>query len=118
MERSSRWRPAKIDSTERSELMTTRKIDLDPIAEALEQMPYGLYIIGSRSGEEINGMMADWLMKGSFKPRLLCLSLRKNSPTPRCLRESAVFSLTLLPSAGRELAAKFCQPRQASKVQG
>ena len=98
--------------------MTTRKIDLDPIAEALEQMPYGLYIIGSRSGEEINGMMADWLMQVSFKPRLLCLSLENNSTTLRFIRESGVFSVNLLPSTGRELAAKFCQPRQASKVQG
>jgi flavin reductase (DIM6/NTAB) family NADH-FMN oxidoreductase RutF len=106
--------------------MTTRHVHLDPIAEALEQMPYGLYIIGSRSGpvmgpggsEEINGMMADWLMQVSFKPRLLGLSLENNSTTLRFVRESGVFSVNLLPATGRELAAKFCQPRDASKIQG
>ena len=106
--------------------MTAKHVDLDPIAEALEQMPYGLYIIGSRSGssggpghsEEINGMMADWLMQVSFTPRLLGLSLENNSTTLRFVRETGVFSVNLLPATGRELAAKFCQPRDASKIQG
>ena len=100
--------------------MTSRHVDLDPIAEALEQMPYGLYIIGSHNadGSEINGMMADWLMQVSFKPRLLGLSLENNSTTLRFVRESGVFSVNLLPATGQELAAKFCQPRDASKVQG
>jgi flavin reductase (DIM6/NTAB) family NADH-FMN oxidoreductase RutF len=100
--------------------MTGKHVDLDPIAEALEQMPYGLYIIGSRSGDgsEVNGMMADWLMQVSFKPRLLGLSLENNSTTLRFVRESGAFSVNLLPATGRELAAKFCQPRDASKIQG
>ncbi len=97
-----------------------KRVDRDPIAEALEQMPYGLYIIGSRSGDgtEINGMMADWLMQVAFKPRLLCLSLENNSTTLRFVRESGVFTVNLLPADGRELAAKFCQPRDASKIEG
>src|SRR5438445_8854777 len=98
--------------------MTARRAQLDQIVEALEQMPYGLYIIGSRSSGEINGMMADWLMQVSFKPRLLGLSLENNSTTLRFVRESGVFSVNLLPATGRELAAKFCQPRDASKIQG
>ncbi len=55
---------------------------LDPISEALETMPYGLYIIGSRSeAGELNGMMADWLMQVSFKPRLVCCSFENDATT-------------------------------------
>ncbi|MCH8162361.1 MAG: hypothetical protein IIB88_10775, partial [Chloroflexi bacterium] len=44
---------------------------LEPVSEALETLPYGLYVIGSRSeADELNGMIADWLMQLSFKPRL------------------------------------------------
>jgi flavin reductase (DIM6/NTAB) family NADH-FMN oxidoreductase RutF len=100
--------------------MTMKRVELDPISEALEQMPYGLYIIGSRSseGDEVNGMMADWLMQVSFKPRLLCLSLENNSTTLRFCRESRVFTVNLLPADGANLAAKFCQPKNASKIEG
>jgi flavin reductase (DIM6/NTAB) family NADH-FMN oxidoreductase RutF len=96
----------------------TRKIDLDPIVEALESMPYGLYIIGSRGSDNINGMMADWVMQVSFEPRLVAVSLERNSTTLRNLRETGFFTVNMLGSEQRSLAVKFCQPREASKIQG
>src|SRR5262245_45869690 len=96
----------------------TRKIELDPIVEALETMPYGLYIIGSHGSDNINGMMADWTMQVSFSPRLVAVSLERNSTTLRNLRESGYFTVDMLGAEQRGLAVKFCQPRQASKIQG
>ena len=98
--------------------MTTRKIDLDPIVETLELFPYGLYIIGSRGSDNFNGMMADWVMQVSFEPRLVAVSLERNSTTLRNLRESGMFSVNVLAAGDRQLAVRFCQPRDASKIQG
>lgn len=96
----------------------TRKIELDPIVEALESMPYGLYIIGSHGSDNINGMMADWVMQVSFSPRLVAVSLERNSTTLRNLREYGFFTVNMLGAEQRSLAVKFCQPRQASKIEG
>src|SRR4051794_11434933 len=96
----------------------TRKIDVDPIVETLEVLPYGLYIIGSRGSDNINGMMADWVMQVSFEPRLIACSLERSATTLRNLRETGVFSVNLLAAGDRELARKFCQPHDASKIQG
>ena len=96
----------------------TRKIDVDPVVETLELFPYGLYIVGSRGADNVNGMMADWLMQVSFEPRLVACSLEGNSTTLRNLRETGVFSVNLLSVGDRELAVKFCQPRDASKIEG
>jgi flavin reductase (DIM6/NTAB) family NADH-FMN oxidoreductase RutF len=96
----------------------TRKIDVDPIVETLELMPYGLYIVGSRGSDNINGMMADWLMQVSFEPRLIACSLERNSTTLRNLRETGAFSVNILAATDHDLAVKFCQPRDASKIQG
>jgi flavin reductase (DIM6/NTAB) family NADH-FMN oxidoreductase RutF len=96
----------------------TRKIEIDPVVEALESMPYGLYIIGSHGSDNINGMMADWVMQVSFNPRLVAVSLERNSTTLRNLRESGFFTINMLGAEQRALAVKFCQPRQASKVVG
>jgi len=76
--------------------MTTKRVDLDPIAEALEQMPYGLYIIGSRGEDNINGMMADWVMQVSFSPRLVAVSFENNSHTLANVRERPHFTVNLL----------------------
>lgn len=96
----------------------TRKIEVDPVAEALESMPYGLYIIGSHGADNINGMMADWVMQVSFSPRLVVVSLERNSTTLRNLRDSGHYTVNVLSAEQRVLAVKFCQPRQASKIEG
>ena len=92
---------------------------LDPVSEALETLPYGLYIIGSRSeADELNGMMADWLMQVSFKPRLVCCSFENDATTLKNIRATQVFTVNVLPDDARALAANFAQPRDASKVKG
>jgi flavin reductase (DIM6/NTAB) family NADH-FMN oxidoreductase RutF len=96
----------------------TRKIELDPIVEALESMPYGLYIIGSHGSDNVNGMMADWVMQVSFNPRLVAVALERNSTTLRNLRETGYYSVNMLGAEQRALAVKFCQPRDASKIVG
>ena len=90
-----------------------------PLSQALETMPYGLYIVGSRSeAGELNGMMADWLMQVSFKPRLLACSFENDATTLRNIRATQVFSVNVLPVEAHELAARFAQPRDASKIKG
>jgi flavin reductase (DIM6/NTAB) family NADH-FMN oxidoreductase RutF len=96
----------------------TRKIDLDPVARTLEMFPYGLYIIGSFGLDNINGMMADWVMQVSFEPRLVAVSLENNSTTLRNLRETGGFSVNVLRDGDKALAARFCQPHDGSKIVG
>jgi flavin reductase (DIM6/NTAB) family NADH-FMN oxidoreductase RutF len=92
---------------------------LDPVAEALETFPYGLYIVGSRGADgTLNGMMADWMMQVSFKPRLVCCSVENDATTLRFIRETNAFTVNILPVEQRELAAHFAQPRDASKIKG
>ena len=95
-----------------------QKVQLDPVAETLELFPYGLYIIGSRGSDNINGMMADWLMQVSFTPRLVACSLERNSTTLKNLRETGAFTVNVLAAGDKTLAARFCQPRNASKIVG
>jgi len=90
----------------------------EEMSEALEEMPYGLYIIGSRDGDHLNGMMADWTMQVSFQPRLVAVSIENNARTLRNIRASNVFSVNLLAADGMELARHFAQPYEGSKIEG
>lgn len=104
---------------ERAKYEPLRSTPLDPVAEALETMPYGLYIIGSRSAQGVpNGMMADWTMQVSFNPRLVCVSFENDATTLRNVRETSVLTVNVLPSDAGALAAKFAQPADASKIKG
>jgi flavin reductase (DIM6/NTAB) family NADH-FMN oxidoreductase RutF len=53
----------------------------DKIPQVMDEMPYGLYIVGSKLGEDVNGMMADWVMQVSFQPRLVAVALENDART-------------------------------------
>ena len=92
---------------------------LEPVSEALETLPYGLYVIGSRSeAGELNGMIADWLMQVSFKPRLVGCSFENDATTLKYVRATGVFSVNVLPVEAIELATTFAQPHDATKIKG
>jgi len=96
-----------------------------PFASELErvmhEMPYGLYIIGSKEeGGLVNGMMADWVMQVSFEPRLVAVAFENTSHTVGNIRERKYFSVNLLAQddESMELARRFAQPYSGQKVQG
>ena len=91
------------------------------VAQVMDQMPYGLYIVGSADAEgEGNGMMADWVMQVSFQPRLVAVAFEKDAHTLENIEASGGFTLNLLCSDedGRRLGAQFAQPYYGDKVGG
>jgi flavin reductase (DIM6/NTAB) family NADH-FMN oxidoreductase RutF len=99
-------------------LQTTTTADNDGASQALGEMPYGLYIIGSRSDEDPNGMMADWVMQVAFEPRLVAVSIENDAHTLANINRSGVFSVNLLSADEFALATKFAQPYFGSKIRG
>jgi flavin reductase (DIM6/NTAB) family NADH-FMN oxidoreductase RutF len=92
----------------------------DPIAHVMDQMPYGLYIIGSQWEGDVNGMMADWVMQVSFRPRLVAVAFEHDARTLRNIRETGVFTVNALSQDqdSMDLAGKFAQPYYGTKVEG
>lgn len=92
----------------------------DQVARVMDEMPYGLYIIGSRSDGEVNGMMADWVMQVSFNPRLVAVAFENDARTLQNIRANNLFTINALSQDedGMHLAAKFAQPYFGAKVKG
>jgi len=92
----------------------------DDIREALDELPYGVYIIGSSDGETPNAMIADWVMQISFKPRLLLVSFEKDASSLSRIRKHRFFTVNLLnqENNGMALAARFVQPANTAKIKG
>jgi flavin reductase (DIM6/NTAB) family NADH-FMN oxidoreductase RutF len=93
-----------------------------PVARVMHELPYGLYIIGSKEaeGDKVNGMMADWVMQVSFNPRLVAVAFENDAHTLGNVRRNPVFSVNLLAAdkQSMELARPFAQPYSGTKVQG
>jgi len=92
----------------------------EEIKRVMDEMPYGLYIVGSEKGGDVNGMMADWVMQVSFSPRLVAVSFENDAHSLENVRASGAFTVNLLSqdSDSMELARAFAQPYYGAKVHG
>ncbi len=82
--------------------------------EVLSRMPYGLYIACSADGGKAVGTIITWASQVSFFPQLVAMALENRSPLKDCIERSGYFSLNLLPSGGKKLAASFLRPAKAT----
>jgi flavin reductase (DIM6/NTAB) family NADH-FMN oxidoreductase RutF len=83
----------------------------DPIKDALHMMAYGFYAITSRSDEDINAMVANWVMQASFEPRLIALGLQKTSYSHNLIEAGQVFAVNIFNKADAEAIKPFTKSR-------
>lgn len=73
-------------------------------------MPSGLYVVGSRSGEERNAMTLNWATQVAFEPKLVGIGVEKTALTHRLVGEGGIFSLCILARGDRASVRKFTKP--------
>ncbi|MGH2587873.1 MAG: flavin reductase family protein [Dehalococcoidia bacterium] len=88
---------------------------MDERAEAAKKttllmIPYGLYVLGTKQGDEINAGTVNWVTQTSFKPPLVAMGVKTDSHLYAMLKESGVFALSFLESGQKDLAFAFFRP--------
>ena len=74
----------------------------DPIKDVLHRMPDGFYSITSRSGDDVNAMVANWVTQASFTPRLVAVGLQKKAYTHDVVKEGGVFAINIFRSEDKD----------------
>ena len=75
-------------------------------------MPSGLYLVGSRSGDDRNLMTLNWATQVSFEPKLVGISVEQTAVTHRLISEGRAFSLCLIDREDRAIVRKFAKPAE------
>jgi flavin reductase (DIM6/NTAB) family NADH-FMN oxidoreductase RutF len=73
-------------------------------------MPTGLYVIGSRAGDEVNLMTANLVVQVCMEPKLVAVAIEREARTMRLIREGRAFSVSLLPRSERAVVRHFVKP--------
>ena len=76
----------------------------------LWKFPSGLYVIGSRAGEEQNLMTANLVTQVSFAPKLVGVSVEEDAMTHRLIAAGGAFSVNVLDREDRAIVRKFTKP--------
>ena len=73
-------------------------------------MPTGLYLIGSRAGDEVNLMTANLVVQVCMEPKLVAVAIEHEALTMRLVRDGGAFSVSLLPRTDRDVVRHFAKP--------
>lgn len=85
-------------------------VDIETINKVMWSIPNALCLIGSRSGEEWNGMTQSWVSQVSMSPVLVAISVDAHAVTNRLIREGGAFSVNLWDQADTRVFVKFSKP--------
>jgi flavin reductase (DIM6/NTAB) family NADH-FMN oxidoreductase RutF len=85
----------------------------------LWKMPYGLYLVGSRSADGVNRnlMTLNWATQLSFDPKLVGIGVERTAITHRLIGDGRVFTLCLLDREDRTVVRKFAKPAEVDAQQ-
>ena len=74
------------------------------------KIPNALALIGSRSGEERNGMTASWITQLSMEPVLIGVGVDNTAVTHRLISEGGSFTVNLWNAEETRVFVKFSKP--------
>jgi len=85
-------------------------VSAETLNRVLWAIPNVLCLIGSRSGDEWNGMTQSWVTQVAMEPVLVAISVDAKAVTNRLIREGGSFSINLWDRADTRPFVKFSKP--------
>jgi flavin reductase (DIM6/NTAB) family NADH-FMN oxidoreductase RutF len=83
-------------------------MDQDAKKTVLRRIVYGLYALGVREADgSAHAMTVNWVTQVSFEPPLVAVAIENESRSLPLVRRAGAFSLSILPTGGRQLAGKL-----------
>lgn len=82
----------------------------------LWSMPYGLYVVGSRSGGKRNAMTLNFATQVATEPKLIGIGVRKDALTHALVKNGKSFSLCMIPRTMSSIVRKFVKPVEVDEM--
>jgi flavin reductase (DIM6/NTAB) family NADH-FMN oxidoreductase RutF len=85
-------------------------LDDEMINRVTWKIPNALALVGSRAGEERNGMTTSWITQLSMEPVLIGIGVDNTAVTHRLIADGGSFTLNLWDSENTRVFVKFSKP--------
>ncbi len=79
------------------------------------RMTYGIYLLTSAHGEDINGMIASWVSQVSYRPPLISVAVHPDRYSHRLIEASGGFALHVLAKSQKSWLQRFKGPDPLKK---
>jgi flavin reductase (DIM6/NTAB) family NADH-FMN oxidoreductase RutF len=82
-------------------------MDEDAKKKALRMIPYGLFILTSKDGEDVASGTVNWVTQSSFKPPLIAVAIKADSHPYGVVKASGSFAINVLNQDQKDVAQAF-----------
>jgi flavin reductase (DIM6/NTAB) family NADH-FMN oxidoreductase RutF len=90
--------------------MSENELDVETVNKVMWQIPNALCLVGSRAGDEWNGMTQSWVSQVSMSPVLVAVSVDAHAVTNRLIRDGGSFTVNLWDQSDTRVFVKFSKP--------
>jgi flavin reductase (DIM6/NTAB) family NADH-FMN oxidoreductase RutF len=74
---------------------------------ALRRIPYGLFLLTARNGDDIASGTVNWVTQTSFKPPLVAVGIKQDSHPYSVVKASGAFAINTLGADQKDIAQTF-----------
>lgn len=85
-------------------------MDADKKKMALRMIPYGIYVLTAKAGDDIAAATVNWVTQTSFDPPLVAIGVKADSGAYATLKNSGSFALNCLGKGQQGAAFAFFKP--------
>ena len=77
---------------------------------ALRRIPYGLFLLTARNGDDVASGTVNWVTQTSFKPPLVAVGIKQDSHPYAVVKAAGAFALHALGADQKDVAQTFFGP--------
>ena len=87
---------------------------------ALRMIPYGIYILTAKSGNDVAAATVNWVTQTSFEPPLVAVAIKSDSGAYALVKKTQTFALNMLGKGQAPVGFTFFKPAQldGDKISG
>ncbi len=90
---------------------TLSETDLkEKVGPPLGKVANGVYILTTREGDEIDGMLATWISQSSFSPPVVSVAVNKSRHIVNLLSVGSEFAVNILSKENMDIFKNFAKP--------
>jgi flavin reductase (DIM6/NTAB) family NADH-FMN oxidoreductase RutF len=82
-------------------------MDEDAKKKALRMIPYGLFVLTAKDGDDVASATVNWVTQTSFKPPLVAVALKADSHPYGVVRAAGHFAINVLGAGQKDVAQAF-----------
>lgn len=82
----------------------------EKVGPALGKVANGVYILTTKDGEEVDGMLATWICQSSFTPPVVSVAVNKSRHIVNLLPVGSEFAVNILSKENMDIFKNFAKP--------